>query len=316
MDELTKKQPVKAKINKKIFGTLCGIGAAVCYGTNPLGAQLYREGMLPPSVLFWRFGLAFIIIAIVMLFRKERLRVTSREFGVLTGLGLLFLASSLTLYVSFRMMAVGVASTILFVYPVITAAIMTIFFKERLTVVTALSIALSFAGVLLLYWTPGGGRLPLAGVVLVLISALTYAVYIIIMDRAHLNMSSFKINFYVLIYCALGNLVMALASGGLQIPQTTTSWFLVGWLAVVPAILALVMMVYSAKYIGSTPTAIMGALEPTTAVLIGIFLFGEAFTTRLGIGIVLIFIAVIIIALQSNKKKETTLKEVENRNRD
>ncbi|MBR6330747.1 MAG: EamA family transporter, partial [Bacteroidales bacterium] len=117
------------------------------------------------------------------------------------------------------------------------------------------------------------------------------------------------INFYVLIYCALGDLVMTFFNGGLQVPQTAQGCLVVGWLAVVPAILALVMMVYAAKSIGSTPTAIMGALEPTTAVLIGIFLFGEKFSARLGLGIALIFIAVIIIALQSNKsdnKKETT----------
>ena len=288
--------------NKKLFGTLCGIGAAVCYGTNPLGAQLYKEGMDPSSVLFWRFGLAWLIIAAVMLFRKESLRVTLRELKVLMSLGLLFLASSLTLYVSFRLMDVGVASTILFVYPVLTAAIMAIFFRERITLYTALAIVLSFVGVMLLYWTPGGGRLSTLGVILVLVSALTYSVYIIVVNRSKLQMSSFKINFYVLIVCALGNLVAALLNGGLNIPATPSSWFYVGWLAVVPAILALVMMVYAAKYIGSTPTAIMGALEPTTAVLIGIFLFGELFSLRLALGIALIFSSVIIIALKPTTK--------------
>lgn len=289
--------------NKKLLGTLCGIGAAVCYGTNPLGARLYAEGMSPSSVLFWRFGLAWLIIAAVMLFRKEKLGVSKKEFATLSTLGLLFLASSLTLYVSFQLMDVGVASTLLFVYPVLTAAIMAIFFKEKLTWSTILAIVHSFAGVLLLYWTPDGGQLSALGVVLVLISALTYAVYIIIMNRAKLEMSAFKINFYVLIYCALGNLLMSFCMGQrFQMPATASSWFYVGWLAVVPAILALVMMVYAAKYIGSTPTAIMGALEPLTAVLIGIFLFGELFTLRLAFGIVLIFSSVIIIALYSNKK--------------
>jgi drug/metabolite transporter (DMT)-like permease len=66
-------------------------------------------------------------------------------------------------------------------------------------------------------------------------------------------------------------------------------------------------LVYAAKYRGSAPTALMGAREPTTAVLIGIFLFGEPFTSRLAIGIALIFAAVIIIALKSNKKEKTTL---------
>ncbi|MBQ7735163.1 MAG: EamA family transporter [Bacteroidales bacterium] len=294
---------IKKTSNRKLLGTLCGIGAAVCYGTNPLGARLYDEGLSPSSVLFWRFGLAWLIIAAVMLFRKEKLGVSKKEFATLSALGLLFLASSLTLYVSFQLMDVGVASTLLFVYPVLTAAIMAVFFKEKLTLATVSAIVLSFAGVMLLYWTPDGGRLSAAGVALVLISALTYAIYIIVMNRAHLEMSAFKINFYVLIYCALGNLLMSFCTGqGFQVPANAVSWFYVGWLAVVPAILALVMMVYAAKYIGSTPTAIMGALEPLTAVLIGIFLFGEIFTLRLAFGIVLIFSAVIIIALYSNRK--------------
>ena len=290
--------------NKRFFGTLCGIGAAICYGTNPLGAQLYKEGMTPSSVLFWRFGIAWAIIAVVMCLRKEKIRVNLREFKVLTALGLLFMASSLTLYFSFKMMATGVASTILFVYPVLTAAIMTIFFKERLTFTTVSAIVLSFVGVLLLYWTGGNETLSSLGTVLVLISALTYSLYIIVMNRAELNMSSFKINFYVLIYCVLGNLVYSYCSGQpIQLPAHASSWFYVGWLAIVPAILALVMMVYSAKYIGSTPTAILGALEPLTAVMIGIFLFGEPFTGRLAVGIALIFSAVIIIALRKEPKR-------------
>ena len=294
---------LQQKNNRTLFGTLCGIGAAVCYGTNPIGARLYEEGMTPSNVLFWRFGLAWVIIAAVILLRKEKLKVSRSEFATLSMLGLLFLASSFTLYASFQLMDVGVASTLLFVYPVLTAAIMAIFFKEKLTWATALSIILSFIGVMLLYWTPDGGRLSAAGVVLVLISALTYALYIIVMNRSQLAMSSFKINFYVLIYCALGNLILSFCTGqGVQMPAHATSWFYVGWLAVVPAILALVMLVYAAKYIGSTPTAIIGALEPLTAVLIGIFMFGEVFTVRLAFGILLIFSAVFIIALYSNRK--------------
>ena len=291
--------------NKRLFGTLCGIGAAVCYGTNPLGAlNLYAEGMGTGSVLFYRFGLAWVVIAAVMLFRHESLRVTWREFGVLTALGLLFSASSLTLYLSFRLIAAGVASTLLFTYPVMTAVIMTLFFKERVGLRTVAAIVLSLAGVVLLYWGGGDGPLNALGVVLVLLSALTYAVYIIVMSRGQLRMSSFKINFYVLIYCALGALAYALVSGQpVILPPSAKAWFYVGWLAVVPAIMALVMMVYSAKLIGSTPTAILGALEPLTAVLIGVFVFSEPFTLNLAIGIVLILSAVIIIVFRKNESR-------------
>lgn len=294
-------------MNKKLTGTLCAIGAAVCYGTNPLGAlNLYAEGMNTPSVLFYRFGLAWAIIACVMLYRvlsgRENLKVDRREFLTLTALGLLFIFSSATLYVSFLHMPAGVASTILFTYPVMTAAIMAIFFRERITFSTVGSILLSLVGVLLLYWGDTGGPLSIIGVVLVLVSALTYALYIIVVDKSPLTMSSFKINFYVLFYCAAGMAVFALLSGQpLQLPPTPTAWLWVGWLAVVPAIMALVMMVYAAKYIGSTPTAILGALEPTTAVIIGVFVFGEPFTPRLLLGIVLILAAVTIVVLRKKK---------------
>lgn len=291
-------------MNRKLIGILCAVGAAVCYGTNPLGAlNLYAEGMNTPSVLFYRFGLAWMIIAVVMAFRKERLKVSRREFLTLSTLGLLFIASSLTLYLSFHLMPAGVASTILFTYPVMTAAIMAFFFHERISLATILSILLSLAGVLLLYWGDSEGALGLSGVALVLISALTYALYIIVVDKCPLPMSGFKVNFYVLIWCTLGMMLFALLSGQpLMLPASPSAWFWVSWLAVVPAIMALVMMVYAAKYLGSTPTAILGALEPLTAVLIGVLAFGEPFSLRLLTGIVLILVAVAIVVLTKARR--------------
>lgn len=310
------------KKSAKVFGTICGILAAVCYGTNPLGAlKLYAQGMQTSSVLFYRFGLAWVILAVVMLIRAlprkgrrvETLRVTRKEFGVLSALGVLFIFSSLTLYLSFHVMDAGVASTILFTYPVMTAAIMALFFHEKTNWITFSSIVLSFIGVALLYWGDGTTKLPIGGVVLVLISALTYAVYIIVVNRSQLKMSSFKINFYVLFYCALGMLVYSFLAGEpLMLPQNATSWFYVGWLAVVPAIMALTLMVYAAKLIGSTATAILGALEPLTAVLIGVFVFGEDFSLNLLIGIVLILVAVTMIVVlpgraRGQKDKRTSV---------
>lgn len=284
--------------NKKVFGTICGILAAVFYGTNPLGAlKLYEQGMNTNSVLFSRFGMAWIIVTIILILKNENLKVSKREFGVLTALGLLFIASSMTLYFSFKYIAAGVASTLLFTYPIMTAVIMTALFKERITLKTVLAIVLSLVGVLLLYWSDTGGALNTTGVILVLTSALTYAIYIIVVNRCPLEMSSFKINFYVIGYCTLGMAAFALIAGQpLRLPHNATCWFYAAWLAIVPATLSLVLMVYASKYVGATSTAILGALEPLTAVLIGIFVFNESFGVRLAIGIALILAAVIITA--------------------
>lgn len=294
----------KITSNKKIFGTICGILAAVFYGTNPLGAlKLYEQGMNTNSVLFSRFSLAWIIISIILIIRKESLKVTKKEFGTLTALGLLFTASSMTLYFSFKYIAAGVASTLLFTYPIMTAVIMGLFFKEKAGFKTVLAIILSLVGVLLLYWSDAGGALNTLGVILVLVSALTYAIYIIVVNRCPLEMSSFKINFYVVLYCAIGMAVFAWLTGQpLRLPHNAVSWFYSVWLAVVPATLSLVLMVYASKYVGATPTAILGALEPLTAVIIGIFVFNEPFGIRLAIGIVLILSAVMITAYQPKRK--------------
>lgn len=204
-------------------------------------------------------------------------------------------------------MDAGVASTILFTYPVMTAVIMAIFFHERIGRTAIIAILLSVIGVALLYWGDGTATFPFWGVMLVLLSALSYALYIIVVNRSQLQMSSFKINFYVLFYCALGQLVYSLLSGdSLVMPHNFTSWFYVGWLAIVPAIMALVFMVYAAKLVGSTTTAILGAFEPLTAVLIGIFVFNERYTLTLALGIILILFAVALIILKPSSAKQKT----------
>ena len=154
---------------------MAGIAAAVCYGTNPLGAlNLYSDGLSTNSVLLYRFGIAAIIVAIILIARKESFKVTLQEFKTLSALGILFVASSFTLYSSFHHMDAGVASTLLFTYPVMTAVIMAVLFKERISWQIVTSILLSLIGVALLYWSDRTGRLSTVGVVLVLVSALTY----------------------------------------------------------------------------------------------------------------------------------------------
>ena len=293
--------------NRKFWGTVAGIAAAVCYGTNPLGAlNLYSDGLSTNSVLLYRFGIAAIIVAIILIARKESFKVTLQEFKTLSALGILFVASSFTLYSSFHHMDAGVASTLLFTYPVMTAVIMAVLFKERISWQIVTSILLSLIGVALLYWSDRTGRLSTVGVVLVLVSALTYSVYIIISNRGKLHMSPFKVTFYVLVYCMLFNLIVPLVTGrpieGLHTPR---AWFFAIWLAVVPSIFALTLLSYAAKHIGSTPTSIMGALEPLTAVLIGIFVFNEQFSMRLAIGILLILAAVTIIILKPVSEEKT-----------
>lgn len=285
-------------MSTKLKGTIYGVIAAVSYGTNPLGALfLYKEGLNVNSVLFYRFSLAAIILAGIMLVQKKSFSVTRKELGLLGILGILFATSALSLFTSFHYMDAGVVSTILFVYPVMVAVIMALFFKEKLSLVTMLSISLALGGIALLYKGEGGSTLSSIGVLLVMLSSLTYAVYIIVVNKSTLMMSAVKLTFYVLVFCMLVIVVHSFSetNNHLQLLTTPTMWMWAAILALVPTVISLITMVKAVHAIGSTPTAIMGALEPLTAVVIGIAIFGEVLTVRLATGIVLILSAVIII---------------------
>ncbi len=285
-------------MTSKVKGAICGILAAISYGTNPLGAlNLYADGMNANSVIFYRYGLATAILAVIMLVQKKSFTVTRKEFAVLSILGVLMALSSLTLYCSFNFMDAGIASTLLFVYPVMVAVMMAIFFKERVTPVTAISILLALFGISLLYKGGDGVTLSAVGVVLVMVSSLTYAVYIIIVNKSQLLMSSVKLTFYVLLTGTVMIYVYSLFGPNAQLMPLNSPmmWVYALVLAIFPTVVSLILMVIAVHNVGSTPTAVMGALEPITAVCIGIFVFGEAFTFRLAIGILLILSAVILI---------------------
>lgn len=284
-------------MQSKLKGYLCGIGAAVCYGTNPLGAlYLYEDGINANSVLFYRFALAVVMLGMLMAARRKSLKVSRRELSLLCALGVVFSTSSITLYFSFCFMDAGIASTLIFVYPVMVAVIMALLFKERLPAVSVFAIMLALSGIAMLYHGDGGATLSTRGVMLVMFSSLSYAVYIVVVNKSPLRMSSMKLTFYVLFFGMLTVLTNSFITGlHIQMLTTPRMWSCAFMLALLPTVFSLVLMTISVHETGSTPTAVMGALEPLTAVVIGVAVFGEQLTPRLAAGIVLILTAVIMI---------------------
>lgn len=284
-------------------GIICGILAAICYGTNPLGAlPLYEEGINTASVLFFRFSLATVILGVVLIANRRSFAVTRSELTTMASLGALMAVSSLTYYQSFHYMDAGIASTILFVYPVMVAVIMASFFREKVTATTITSIILALVGICLLYKGDTGISLSMTGVLLVMVSSLTYAIYIVIVNQSSIRMSTMKLTFYILLSCVICLLAYSFSSPDmhLMLPPSPRAWFFACWLGLVPTVLSLVFMTVAVHEVGATPTAIMGALEPLTAVAIGVMVFGEVLTMRLAVGIVLILSAVLLIVWGKN----------------
>ena len=285
-------------LSNKIKGYLFAVVAATTYGMNPLFAlPLYADGMDADSVLFFRYLFALPVLAVMARSRGRSLKLAKSEFLPLLLMGLLFSTSSLTLFLSYNYMDAGIASTLLFVYPIMVALLMSLVFKEKLRPVTLLCLALSALGIGLLYKSGDGVRLSLAGTLLVMLSALSYALYMVAINKSPRlkAVPTLKLTFYVLLFGLSLFAVRLGIRGSVTLPHNPWRWVNLLMLALLPTMLSLICTTRAISYIGSTPTAILGALEPVTAIFFGITLFGETLTPREVMGITIIIASVTIV---------------------
>lgn len=289
-------------MNAKAKGYILGSIAAASYGMNPLFAlPLYKAGMDPDSVLFFRYLFAIPLLGIMIKARGRSFKIQRKETFPLIIMELLVALSSLTLFLSYNYMAAGIASTLLFVYPIMVALIMAMVFKEKLALQTIVCMLLALGGIGLLYKSEDGSTLSLIGTLLVFASSLSYAIYIVGINQTSLkNVATLKVTFYVLLFGLSLFVARLLYSGVLNTPDQWYLWANLLALAVFPTAISFLCTTGAIQYIGSTPTAILGALEPVTAIFFGIAVFGESLTVRESFGLVMIIVAVTFVIAGGN----------------
>ena len=278
-----------------VKGYLCAFISAFTYGLIPLFMIPIKkeESFSVDATLFYRFLIASGAIVFFLFYQKERLRISFREMLIMSLLGLLYALSAEFLFLAYDYLSPGIASTIFFSYPIIVALVLILFYKEKLTLPTLLSLLLVVAGVGVLS-IKKGEALNYIGLGISLLGALVYALYILIVNKVRIESSGVKISFYSMLFSSLYFLIKSLL---LRESIIISSWALAGDLtlfAIITTSLSLVTLVYAVRYIGSTPTAIMGAFEPIVAVLISVGLFGEQLTPSLVIGGMVIITGVLI----------------------
>lgn len=292
-------------MKRRAAGFLNGSIASISYGTNPLFVlPLYSAGVGVNSVLFYRYFFAVVIYGLWLKFvKKTSFKITLKEFFPLLILGIFFSLSSLTLFVAFRYIEAGIACTILFIYPVIVAILMAVFFKERITKTVVAAIFLTTSGIILLYKGKPGMDLNIHGIIIVLTSALLYALYIIGVKniKAVKHIKSDKLCFYVMLFGLLVYVFNLKFCTQLQILDRPFLWLCTFALAIFPTIISIETINIAIKLIGSTTTAILGALEPLTAIFFGVLLFGEHLTPRICLGIFMILFGVFLIVTRRLK---------------
>jgi drug/metabolite transporter (DMT)-like permease len=285
------------------WGYLAGIISGVTYGMNPLfGVPVINKGLDVNSLLFYRYGVATLLMLAFMLVAKKQIRITWRQFGLMAILGILFTGCSITLFEAYKYIPSGVATSILYVYPIMVALIMMLF-GQFPTWQTWVSIFAGVAGAVLLSIKGGGGFIDWKGIALVVISGLCYTLFIVIVNQSK-QVKAIP-NLTMTFYCFfIGSLMLFVLSGfGVKLNPVpdTVSWLNVLGLAVLPTAVATITLAASTKAVGATKTSVLGILEPLTAIFIGTFVFHEAFTINVALGVVLILFAILFMILTEKK---------------
>jgi len=291
---------------RRLIGYVAGILAGASYGANPLfGKALIESGVPIMVMLFFRYGIAASILALWMLARKESFRAGRREIGLLVLLGLLFAGSSITLFCSYNYIPSGLATTLVYLYPVFVALIM-VFLRFYPSWQTWFSILATFGGIILLSAPSDGVQIQVPGVLLAIGAALCYSFYLVIVNRSKRirNISEHTLTLYSLVTGTVLFAVIRAFQGGsmLEGVDTVADWGNLIGLAIVPTMISMLTLAMSTRYIGPTKTAVLGVFEPLTAILIGTILFGEPLTARMAVGIAICVAAVVFMILKPGKR--------------
>lgn len=291
------------KKNRLHWGYLAGIISGITYGMNPLfGVPVINKGLDVNSLLFYRYGVATLLMLAYMLVARKTIRISWKQFGLMTILGILFTGCSITLFEAYKYIPSGIATSILYVYPIMVALIMMLF-GQFPTWQTWVSIFAGVAGAVLLSIKGGGGFIDWKGIALVVASGLCYTLFIVIVNQSK-QVKAIP-NLTLTFYCFfIGSLMLFGLSGfGVKMNPVpdAVSWLNVLGLAILPTAIATITLAAATKSVGATKTSVLGILEPLTAIFIGTFVFHEAFTINVALGVALIIFAILFMILTDKK---------------
>ena len=288
----------------KIKGLVYGILSSSTFGLIPLFAvPAMNSGIGLNSLVLYRFGISALVLGLWMLITRQNLRITVKEIVTIFFLGLFYGRTAIMLTASYQFIPSGIATTIHFLYPVVVTAIMVLFFKDKVSIMLIAAILLAISGVYMLSSGDGAGELNFKGLVLVLATVVTYALYIVGVNKSAVaKMDGLKLTFYVLLVGAFvftGNLLFRGES--LDLPQDFSCAMDLVLLALVPTVVSDFTLIKAVQNVGSTTTAVLGCMEPLTAVAMGVLFLGESFAVKQMVGIIVVLVAVTMVIIANSR---------------
>lgn len=288
----------------KAKGVFFTILSALLFGFTPVLASMsYSEGSNPLTLTFYRNLLVVPILGIIMLVCKTSFKIDKKTLLNILVIGCLGRGiTTLMLYSSYDYIGIGTATTLHFLYPVFVALICRLFYKDKLDWQKMLALAIAAGGVMF-FLEKGGLAEGLPGLLLAGGSGLTYAFYMVGMEKKGLSeLDPFKVSFYMAIAVSLGMLLFNVPSKQIVFALPPKAFLLTLAVAVCTSLLAVVFLQIGIKYLNATVAAIFCLFEPIACSISGVLFLYEELTLAKILGSALILAAVLIIMIQPKKK--------------
>ena len=307
-EALVKYEKKKKRIT--INGIFYAAISSTSFGFSPLfSLALIGAGLSDFDILSYRWLIAGTVLMIYAFCKKKSLCLNSfDEAWKIVLLSILRALTSVTLLIGYVNISSGIASTINFMYPVIVTLCMVLFFGEKRSLIDYLAIAASIFGVYLLASGDSimveGGNTKL-GLTCSLISAFSFAAYYIVMKQVKADkIEVVKFTTWIMMLSAVYFIIGAFISDGkLTIVTDARSWLNILGLGLWSTMVSNITGVKGNRRIGPTMTSILGALQPVTAVVLGVLFLNEHLYARSLTGCIIILVAVTIIVLHQKNRK-------------
>lgn len=287
-------------MSRKTQGIACSVLSAIIYGFTPILARLAFEGGANGiTVAFLRGALPLPLLFLLLRRRKTSLH-PSKNWKPILAAGVFGIAlTTLLLYMSYNHISVGMATTLHFTYPALVSLACIVLFKDPINRWKIAALVLCSLGIVL--FLDSGNTTGFMGTVLALLSGVTYALYMLWIDKSNLrHMHYLELTFYLNICIAATSGFYGLATGQLNLSLTPTAWILCALVGLFTAFGAIPLMQQGIKLAGAPTAAILSTMEPLTSILLGVLVLGEAVSGVKIIGSALILTSVLLLTISKD----------------
>lgn len=301
---------VHADARRRIqIGVSMALIASILLAFNSIFAKFaYQAGLDPNTFTMLRLTVAALVLwGIFLVFGRQYVRIHPRVLWSCTLMAAANTVAQLSYYWGLTRLPAGVATLLLYMYPAVVILLLRLR-GEPLTRRRMVRLAVALGGVALLI-DPAGGSVQVSGVLLVALAVMTYALYLVLGQIVIHNVDPRTVALYVISIMAVMATVSRMVLGGSPLPASGSGWWPVLGVALLGTVATRLTMFTSIKYIGSSQTALIGVVEPLTAVLLARVFLGEVMAPIQWMGGVLIVVSLLLIDTPTARPRSGPEKE-------